>query len=444
MSQVLLISYQFPPAGGVAVQRMLSMAKYLPQFGYRVHVLSCRNPGIPVMDPSLCRHIPAEVKLYRSFSPEIPFKLRKRIWNLFSRGKKPAAVPPAQPQPPAKPKSLGLVQELALKLFCPDPEVVWVPFAYRHARRIIKRHAIDTIIVTGPPFSSFSIGVRLKREFPNLKFVVDYRDDWLGYYVEHYDLYKSSYMRRKATELEREMVESADLVVCVTGTITEAMRQRYPGPLARKMACIYNGYDPESFAAFQPRAHDGSRVLVTYTGTLHKASSARYYLQAVDALPGDIRSRLETRFIGRVTDEEAVYLKQAHSETRCLGFMPQSEAFRYLEESDYLLVTMMHAGSVTGKVFEYLATGKPILAFGPADSEIARLITRTGAGWIIDPAGDPAANGRLLERLILERGNPAALGYKPDSQAIRKFDRSYLAGEYGKLMEGISTASPAK
>ena len=115
------------------------------------------------------------------------------------------------------------------------------------------------------------------------------------------------------------------------------------------------------------------------------------------------------------------------------GFMPQEKAFRYLEESDYLLVTMMHAGSITGKVFEYLATGKPILAFGPRDSEIARLIAETGAGWCVDPQDDQAETRALLERLAA--GTETR---QPNREAIRRFDRSYLAGEYGRLIDEIT------
>jgi glycosyltransferase involved in cell wall biosynthesis len=417
---------------------MLSLAKYLPRHGYEVHVLSCRNPGMPVMDPSLCRHIPPEVRLHRSISPEPPYQLRKKIWSLFSRRPAKNAGSARKPSGTGGGGLRGWARNALLELLCPDPEVVWVPFATRRARRIIRRHGIGTVVVTAPPFSSFSIGVRLKREFPQLGFVADYRDDWLGYYVEEYDQYKNNYLRRRAIELEREMVEAADRVVCVTSTITELMRSRYPDQPAGKMACVYNGYDPESFADFRGRPHDGEKVVITYTGTLHKASSARYYLAAIDALPAELRARIETRFIGRITDEEAAFLKAARCETRSLGFLSQREAFRYLEESDYLLVTMMHAGSVTGKVFEYLATGKPILAFGPRDSEIARLIAATGAGWCVDPADDPAAGGALLERLIRERGNPEALGYRPDREAIRKFDRSCQAGEYSRIIDGIA------
>jgi glycosyltransferase involved in cell wall biosynthesis len=327
-----------------------------------------------------------------------------------------------------------------LEALCPDAEVVWVPFAVRRARGIIRRQGIGTVVVTGPPFSSFAIGVRLKRIFPQLRFIADYRDDWLGYYVDEYDQYKNSYLRRRAVELEREMIEAADRVVCMTATTTELMRSRYPDQPAEKMACIYNGYDPESFADFRPRQHGSPNVVVTFTGTLHKAASARYYLQAVDALPERLRDQVETRFIGRVTDEEAQYLKGAGSRTRCLGFLEQVEAFRYLEESDYLLVTMMHAGSIPGKVFEYLATGKPILAFGPRESEVGRLITRTGAGWCIDPAGDPAQNRQLMERLIAEPGNAEQLGYRPDREAIQGFARPCQAEEYARLIEQFAAA----
>jgi glycosyltransferase involved in cell wall biosynthesis len=439
--KILLVSYQFPPAGGVAVQRILSLAKYLPKHGYEVHVLCCRNPGIPEWDSSLLRHIPAEVKICRTFSPELPFKWRKRIWRLFSGRPGKTKAADAGPAPEAKPSassnSLGLIREAALRLFCPDPEVVWIPFALRQARRLIRRHNISTVLVTAPPFSSFSIGVRLKQQFPGLRFVADYRDDWLGYYLKEYDVYKSSYMRRRAAELERELVESADLVVCTTRMTTDALRGRYPEQDPKKISCIYNGYDAESFADLKPRSHGTRHVVVTFIGTLHKVTSARYYLSALDALPEAVRSRFETRFIGRVAEDEAVYLDNCRSSVKLLGFMAQREAFRYIAESDYLLTTVMYAGSIAAKVFEYLAVGKPILLFGPRESEMARLLAMTGAGWCVDPADDPAVTSALLGRLALARDNPESVGFKPNWDVIRKYERSYLAGEYGRLISEL-------
>ena len=97
-------------------------------------------------------------------------------------------------------------------------------------------------------------------------------------------------------------------------------------------------------ASFQSRPHEAAKIVVTYTGTLHKSSSARYYLDALDALPEEFRARFETRFIGRITEDEAKSLQNRKTAIRQFDFMAQAEAFRWIEETDYLLVTMMHAG----------------------------------------------------------------------------------------------------
>ncbi len=371
-SDILLISYQFPPAGGVAVQRILSLAKYFPESDFNVRVLSCSNPGVPLLDHTLLRRLPPTVEVHRAFSPEPPFKLRKHIWNLLSlfRGHK-------SHKPAVQRRGPGFFQSVVQRILSPDPEVVWVPQATRRARQLIRKHGIKHVLVTAPPFSSYLIAIRLKAEMPELNIVADYRDDWLGYYVTEYEYYNSDFMRRRAAEIERKVVESSNLVVCVTRTITEIMRKRYSDQPAEKFAWIPNGYDPESFTGFQPKSHGTSKIVVSYTGTLHASSSARFYLDALDTLPESMRARFETRFIGRITDEEKARLRDRKSAVVQIGFLPQDELFGRLEETDFLLLTMMHAGSMTGKIFEYLATGKPILAVAPRDSEVSRLIAET-------------------------------------------------------------------
>lgn len=419
--KLLLISYQFPPAGGVPVQRILSLARYLPEYGHEIHVLCCRNPGIPTMDPSLLQRVPPQVKVWRTWSPEPPYALRKKVWSLISRSES------SSPAPVTTPKTAPAARFLR-RIFFPDPEVVWVPFALRTARRVIRRYGIEGVVVSAPPFSAYRIGTRLKKEFPHIKLIADCRDDWLGYYMQEYDFYKSPSLRRRAAALERDLVESANLVVCVTRTIAGETRARYPELPDGRFAHVPNGYDPEAFAGFHPRPHGTSKIVVTYTGTLHKSSSARYYLDGLDALPEDLRARFETRFIGRIPEEEARYLRDRKTAIRQFGFLPQAEALRWLEETDYLLVTMMHAGSMTGKVFEYLATGKPILAFGPHGSEIERVIQETGAGWCAAPTEPEEV------RAMLQRAAGGAV-CRPDAEAIRRFDRSRLAGEYSRLIQ---------
>src|ERR1035437_4959946 len=146
MSQrkVLIVSYLFPPAGGISVQRALSLAKYLPECGLEVHVLSARNATTPTVDRSLLKQVPGTVRVHRTFTPEVPFRVKRWIWKWFSPSSGNAVQPQAAgaaPLPSATWKTR--VVDVVRRVLSPDPEVVWVPFALRCARKIIKRHGID-------------------------------------------------------------------------------------------------------------------------------------------------------------------------------------------------------------------------------------------------------------------------------------------------------------
>ena len=426
-----MVSYLFPPMGGIGVQRALSLAKYLPQCGFEVHVLKATNAGGPVRDPQLVRQIPATVRVHEAFTPEIPFALRQKIWAKLSSGKAAAAGA-------GKPGGFSLkrfIEAGAKRILCPEPEILWVPFALRKARKIIKRHKIDLVLVTVPPFSALVAGTALKREFPGLTLVSDFRDEWLSFYLKDFDFQNSEYTRRRAEQIERETVESSDLVVAVNRSSRDEMRHRYPLQPDHKFVVVPNGYDPESFSGFLPRVQESSRMVVTHVGTVYKTASPRFYLDAVDALPEEIRSRIETRFVGRVSESEAACLANRKSKVTLLGFMFQADALKYMEDTDYLLLTMTNDISVPGKLFEYMATGKPILAVTAPGSEVDQILRETAAG-ITAPPDESTAIQRMLVRafeawrdrkkLIEEKGEP-----------VERYERPRLAAEYGRLMRAI-------
>lgn len=417
--KILIISYLFPPAGGIAVQRALSFAKYLPALGWEVHVLSAANAAVPVRDPGLLRHVPENVHLHRAFTPEIPFAARQKIWKWMRGNAKPTFERPASQTP--KPSSEGFAARLAKRVLCPEPEILWVPFALRKAKRIVQKHGIDTVLVTVPPFSALVVGSKLKRLFPHIQLVSDFRDEWLSFYLKDFDFQTGHHTYRKAQAIERAAVEDSDLVLAVTPTSLTEIRNRYPGQPDEKFACIHNGYDPDVFKDFTPREHGGSKIIVTHVGTAYKTASPRYYLDALDKLPEPVRSRFETRFIGRISESERALLDNRKSEVKILGFMPQEEALRYIEETDYLLLTMTNEISLPGKLFEYLATTKPILALSPEGSEVDRLIREMNAGACVNPYNEAAIQGMLTaagEKRIHWQGTQAS---------VRRFERPALA-----------------
>jgi glycosyltransferase involved in cell wall biosynthesis len=459
--RILIVSYLFPPNGGIAVQRALSFAKYLPPLGWDVHVLKGRNASGPVQDPGLCRHIPSQVRLHSAFTPEIPFEFRHRVWKILSRsrnGKRTAKALCAfkegsSPAPVSTPAGgPSLVARFARRILCPEPEILWTPFAFRKACGIIQREKIDTVLVTVPPFSILTVGTALKKRFPNIRLISDFRDEWLGFYLKDFEYQNSDYTRRRAEAIERESVEASDLVLAVTETSRETIRARYPKQPDRKFACLPNGYDPEVFEGFLPRPHEGSNIVVTHVGTVYKTASPKYYLDSLDALPEAIRGRFETRFVGRIAEDQRAVLEDRKSCIKIMGFMRQEQALRQIEETDFLLLTMTNEISLPGKLFEYLATGKRILALAAPDSEVARILAETRAGWCADPF-DPEAVQAMLMRAFQERDQPAsgpdwdqpASGPDwdrpvsgPDWEKIRRYERPQLAAELSELIEELS------
>ncbi|HET9319532.1 MAG TPA: glycosyltransferase [Bryobacteraceae bacterium] len=426
--RLLIISYLFPPAGGVAVQRALSLAKYLPGCGYVVHVLRAGNASAPVEDPGLLRHVPATVTVHTAFTPELPFRFRQRVWGWLSRSKQPTTS--SAPQ-----ASGGLKQwarRLVRRILCPEPEVLWVPFALRKARRIVRQNKIEAVLVTAPPFSAFLVGNALKREFPALKLISDFRDSWLQFYSATFDFQQSDHIRRRSAEIERETVERSDYVVTVTHSIRSELRTRYPGQPDEKFVYIPNGYDPEVFDNFQPRKHGGEKIVVTHLGTVYEASSPRSFLDALAAMPEQVRAAFEVRFIGRVTEQERRALEFYGSLVRMSGFMPQTEALRQLEETDYALVVMTDAASLTGKLLEYLATRKPVLAISPNGGEVERVLRETNCGWCADPNDRDAIQAMIS--LAYDRARSGSAALEPNLAAVREYERPRQVAQFARLM----------
>jgi glycosyltransferase involved in cell wall biosynthesis len=314
-----------------------------------------------------------------------------------------------------------------------------VRFALRKARLINSKNKIDLVLVTVPPFSALIVGTVLKREFPSLALVSDFRDEWLTFYLKDFEFQSSEKTRRRAEAIERETVQSSDLVVAVNRSSREEIRRRYPEEAEEKFVVIPNGYDPEAFAGFVPRPSQSARMVVTHVGTAYRTASPRFYLDALDRLPEQVRRCIETRFIGRISDSERALLESRKSDVTTLGFMPQAEALKYMEDTDYLLLTMTNDISVPGKLFEYMATRKPILAVTAADSEVDRILRETAAGVTAPPDDIKSIQAMLMRAFEAWRNGRKLI--ESDGKPVRRYERPRLAAEYGELLRGIETRS---
>ena len=435
-TRVLLVSCYFPPTGGVQVQRALSLAKYLPDYGIDLHVLTTRNPSVPTFDYDLLKQVPETVTVHRALTLEPPFHLRKKIWSRL-RGQAQTGGPKVQ----GAPDLLGTVKrsigDATARLLCPDPQVLWYPLAIRAASRIVRRHGIQAVLVTAPPFSAFLIGNELKRRYPHVALITDIRDEWITYFAKHFAFAGNQYVMDKASAIERSTVELSDCIVPVTAASMKEIRSRYPEQPASKFRVVPNGFDPAAFASFRSRPGSSGKIVITYTGTIYEPASPAVFLDTLDGLPAALRSRFEVRFIGRMAEEfDRNVFANRKCEIRLIDFVPQNQALRYLEESDYLLLPWADHLNVPGKLYEYIATRKPILALARPDADVVKLIRATGTGWCIDRSD----TGALRALLMQMAGAGFQSGLEPREAAIRRFERPRLAAEYARLIEEYAGA----
>jgi len=405
VTNVLLVSYHFPPSGAIGVPRALAYIRYLRLYGCRVSVLTATMPQTPAYDPELCKSIPSDVRVHRAWNPEFPFALRDQIWKrLMSRhgsslkGQGSNSTRAAEGDRARLPWAMAKIRSLAQRLFFPDPQTTWIPFAVRKAIKVIDSEKIDTVILSAPPFSTLKVGIELRHRFPKLKIVTDFRDEWLDYYLVQIDN-PTPRKAQLAKELECKAVEASSYVTTVTQEWMRRLHRRYSDEPAGKFIYTPNGYEPEMFYDFRPRGRADGKMVVTYFGSVHmnRVYSPKNYLDAIETLPAEVRDRIETRFIGRVRPDAQTCLQQTKAIVRQLGFMPVVKGLRYLEDTDFLLLIASDPTSHAGKLFDYFATAKPILALTPPDGEIAKLLQETRTGWCADPWDLVAIREMLLE-----------------------------------------------
>jgi glycosyltransferase involved in cell wall biosynthesis len=442
---VLLVNYTFPPVGGVNVLRVASLARYLPAHGIRVDVLTTRNPSSVGTDPSLLNDVPAEVTVHRTITLDLPFGVKKTIKRLLTGSRPPTEQAPkdAAPSNPnsAKPNPLKRIVQDAL---LPDPQVTWVPILTRAAHRIVRDRKIDLVLISCAPFSTLRLAETLRKQFPRLPIVLDFRDEWLSttFDVASFNFSRTERARTFSVEAEARAVRSATSVVSVTEASRREIRSRYPQEPEQKFEYIPNGFDatrivPSTWAQ-GPRKD--SRIVVAYVGSVYASTEPTMLVEALKSLPEELRSRFLIRFIGHI--EEPRYraaLLELGAMVELQGYLPQREALAAMNEADYVLLVTHDRLNVSAKFYDYIGAGKPILACLHPEGDARRLLEQLHAGWWAD-SGDVAAMRRLFVEAA-NRGTPPFADFNPDFTGIAAFERSVIAGRYAELLHSIADNS---
>ncbi|MEM8999647.1 MAG: glycosyl transferase family 1 [Bacteroidota bacterium] len=373
MQKVLIITYYWPPAGGPGVQRWLKFVKYLGDFAIEPLVYIPENPTYPIVDRSLLDEVPESVRILSHPIVE-PYG-----WaSLFSKKK-------------ARRMSSGIIQkdnkqsllEKAMlwirgNVFIPDARRFWVGPSTRFLAEIIEREKIKTMITTGPPHSLHLIGLALKNRF-QLEWITDFRDPWttIGY---HKQLRLTKMAAQKHKQLEQEVLQRADKVV-----VTSRVTQKELGFLTNKpIKVITNGYDGK--AATDDL--DG-KFTISHIGSMLTGRNPLVLWQVLHELILEnevFKAHFQLKLIGVVSEDIVTSLQEYRlSEfVQQLGYVDHHEVLEHQMRSQILLLVEIDAlqtkGIIPGKLFEYMASSRPILAIGPEDWEAGTIVEETRSG----------------------------------------------------------------
>lgn len=434
MKRVLIITYYWPPSGGSGVQRWLKMSKYLPEYGWQPVVYTAKNAEYPVEDPSLEKDVSPEVEVIRRPIVE-PYNYYKKFLGIKKEQKVKAGFIDETGKQKGWRKNLSVW--IRGNFFIPDARCWWVKPSVKYLKSYLKEHPVDAIISTGPPHSMHLIAMKLKEEL-GIPWIADFRDPWteIDYYNE---LHLSRLADRKQHQLERGVLTKADMVV----TVSPDGARRLGRLGSRNVRTIYNGFDRDDDLICVPTQSE--KFTLTYLGVLSKIQSPNNLWQALGELvkeDDNFASNLRINMIGQI-DQSATASLQENGLADYVSFtsyIPHEQVAQVHQSSTVLLLLLMPdsepraKGLVTGKLFEYMASGRPILCIGPEDGDAAQLLKETQAGVTVgfDNKDKMKEVIKGLYQQYLENGLPSN-----KSKEIEKYSRRALAGEYGRLLDKI-------
>ena len=439
MKRVLVVTYYWPPSGGSGVQRWVKFAKYLPQEGWQPVIYTPENPEYTAIDHTLEAEIPHTVEIIRRPITE-PYNLYRKLMGkgastdmkTLTAGASGGAVTEISSGKKSFKQRLSLW--IRGNLFVPDPRVGWVKPSVRFLKKYLAEHPVDVIVTTGPPHSMHLIGQRLHKEL-GIPWIPDFRDPWSRmYYLKHLPMSARTWCRLRA--MEQSVLDDCSTVLAVTPLVQEEFQAQTKTPVAM----ITNGYDGGDFE--QAVESDGF-FNVVHTGLFAADGNPLNLWKALGIkawADPDFKAALRLRLVGKVDREVYDAIEEAGLKDNVidLGYRDHLAAVREQLAASVLVLPLRNDPEyrpiLPGKLFEYLASRRPILGIGQEDGAMARVLADTGAG--VTAGWDNLEAMRDFIDKAWEQHR--AGGVPPVEGDIARFSRRSLTRELAALLERVS------
>lgn len=412
--KVLMIAYFFPPIGGIGSagsQRVLKFAKYLPDSQQTPVILTVRPEyyeSYLSIDPILLEKVPAGMVVVRTRVVRLLTKLlmmKRHLTALWAPRQDERAGAAGTKRESETIKDIGddssrgkrkswyqRGKDSITDLFdIPDEEMGWFLPAVVGGWMAMRRERVDVIYSTGRPWTAHLIGLALKL-LTGKSLVVDFRDPWI---TNPFRLQYSWLKETLERNMERTVIEHADVVIANTEELRTEFAARFPNQPRAKFVSILNGFDPDDYAALPQATPQNSAeyFTVTHTGFLYGKRDPKTFLEAVKMLvdqPQVDRKRFRVRLIGAVdlpyNLKDYLFAKKIDDIVQLCDHVPFKDSLEYMRQSTILL--LLQPGTTTqvpSKLFEYIGMRKPVLAISPKRGATSSIVRSEGVGEVADP-----------------------------------------------------------
>lgn len=428
MKKALLITYYWPPAGGPAVQRVLKFVQYMIEFGWQPIVLTVAKGEYPGLDRELEKSIPDSCLVFKTSIRE-PGNIYKRFVGMKQGEHIPVAV--------LTEKKLSWKKQLAnwirLNLFIPDAKIGWKPFAIREGVKIIEEYQPDVIFSSSPPPTVHLIAQALSKKH-GIKWIADFRDPWTN--IHYYNLLPKNRMSQSIDKkLERKVLNFADKI----SVVNEDFFDRIDG---QKEIIIPNGFDSSDFPKHKEIIKN-DKFTIRYAGSFKTRQYLDSFFDALNEIMSEsgMGQLIKIEFFGNVDPNvrKKINAKNLPCELNFAGYIQHDQVLSKIMQADMLLliigVSERAPHILSSKVFEYLHTRRPIIAFGPKNGALDRLLQKTKNGKLF-AYNDKKGTKAYIKKQIQYWANGNSFD-DYDNSEINKYERKAITRKLVDLFEEI-------
>lgn len=437
MKRVLIISYYWPPTGGSGVQRWVKFAKYLPSEGWQPVIYTPENPEQLATDASLEAEIPAEAEIIKTHIIE-PYELYKKFLKKSGHSKEAVEVNPVNAQ------NKSFLQKVAMwvrgNLFLPDPRCMWIRPSVSYLKKYLKDHPVDLIVSTGPPQSMHIIGMKLARQ-TGLPWIADFRDPWTRiFYFKHLSMTRTT--ERWHKKMEKKVLDAASAVVAVSPLVQQEFQEMTQTPVE----LITNGFDECDFAGAACTEAAGGKdkdFIITHTGLFAADGNPSVLWETLreKCIKDPVfKDRLKIKLIGKTDRQitESIEAAGLGENLTDMGYQPHDKAVEEQRRASLLILPLRkepeYKAVLPGKLYEYLASWRPVLGIGQPDGAMSMILNTTKTGVVFNWE-DKASVSRFID---LCWKNHLEGRLVVDDADISQFTRRNLTRRMAELFERLT------